>query len=386
MCARTWLAMICAAALGCDGLRNPPPPIEEEYEDEELAAEVIEEGDPPRAGDPAPPPIAEGATITTTTMGEPPVAIIPAAAEDDEFASEAPVTARRYVYRVSMVVPSGLGSQSDRIALPAAELFVDVSHDRVRARFAGPGWPVPAGSEVRLRRDRPGVYVFDAAGGRPLEPGLMADWFEGGHVTRRGPPLRIIPFFGPMRAEARADEEAPGELVCALLAEWAGEPRENWMRRCERGAPFLWRLGFWRGEQTAGVPVDLPRASLRADHTDPPPEIPAQTSRAFLEPAALGRIGQLAHHEIAPVADAPAEGLAVENESATRAIVTVQGVAIGWVDAGARGLFVGLAPGAYEVGAIRPMGAVVQRGRAVLVPAHHSICDGRCRRPVPPAD
>ncbi len=289
--------------------------------------------------------------------------------------------ARRFVYRVRMIVPGGLGDPDDRIARPSPELFIDVSRDRLRARFAGSGWPVPAGSEVRLRRDRPGAYLFDPHGGRPLEPGALAEWFEGGEVTRRGPPLRVLASLGPRGAPLSTDQDMPGELLCAFLAEWSGERWDNVGRRCERGAPALFRVGFWRAEQTAGVPVELPRSALRADEVGAPGYIPPQDSRALLEPAALGRIEPSG--PVPPEAareDPPAEGLRVRNESATRAIVTVQGVAIGWLDAGATAYFVGLRPGMYEVGAIRPLGAVVQRGRPVPVPGTHRVCDGRCRR------
>ncbi len=364
----------------CEGCHPAPPPPEEEYDDHQLAPQVIE-GPPPDPDAPAPPAIAENPVIPRTPdlRDRRPPPILPAH-PDDEYAGEQPVRARRYVYGVRMIVPAALGDRRQRLAVPKAELFVDVSHDRLRARFAGAGWPVAAGSEIRLRRDRPGVYVFDGAGGRPLEPGEMASWFEGGEVTRHGPPLRVFANYGPARHAAPAtDEDVPGELVCALLAEWAGEPRENVMRRCERGAPYLWRLGFWRAEQTADVPVDLPGSALRADEVDPPARVAWVTSRASLEPAALSRLDPRGHAE-EPEPDAPAEGLRIRNESSTRVVVAVQGLHIGWVDAGSNALFVGLRPGVYEVGAIRPLGAVVQRGHPVSVPGVQRVCDGRCRR------
>ena len=80
---------------------------------------------------------------------------------------------------------------------------------------------------------------------------------------------------------------------------------------------------------------------------------------------------------------APPEGLRVRNETANRVIVGIDGVAAGFVDAGADGWFVGLSPGHYDVGSIRPLGAVVQRGRPVRVPGIHRVCDGRCPRPPP---
>jgi hypothetical protein len=366
-------------------------PERESFDDEELAPTVLEEdpsNEPSEAGEP-PPAISDTADPGAHDVRDPePPRIVPAATTDHEYANDEPVAARRFVYRVAMTVPAGLGTGGDHIALPSAELFIDVSEDRLRARFAGPGWPVPAGSEVRLRRDRPGVYVFDDEGGRPLEPALMAEWFEGGHVSRRGPPLRVMPPYVPRRRASDPEpepEDIPGSLICAFLAEWSAEDYDNVLRRCERGAPFSFRIGFWRAEQTAGVPVDLPRSALRADEGGPPGRVPSDTSRAFLEPAALARLTP--RGTVEPVEpDAPPEGLAVSNESPTRAIVTVDGILVGWVDAGARALFVGLTPGDHEVGAIRPLGGVVRPGRMMHVPGLLRLCDPRCpRRPVAPA-
>jgi hypothetical protein len=380
---RTLLVLALGGA--CDEDPASRVPIDD-YEDEELAAEVLEEESPPDPDTPAPPAIADegGLTRSRDVRDRRPAPVEAAAHGDAEYGTDAPVIARRYVYGVRMAVPAGLGSGGEGVTVPSAELYVDVSHERLRARFVGRGWPVAAGSEVRLRRDRPGVYVFDGVGGRPLAPGELASWFEGGRVSRRGPPLRVIPNWGLPRRQrqpAPNDEEEPGELMCALLAEWSGEPWDNAMRRCEHGAPHLFRIGFWRAEQTAGVPVELVRSAMRADEQHPPGRIPDEPSRAFLEPEALSRLpASTATAE--PDPDAPAEGLRVRNESATRAIVAVDGVAIGWVDAGAEGWFVGLRPGNHAVGAIRPLGAVVQRGRPVQVPGTHSICEGRCgRRP-----
>lgn len=361
---------------GCDGCRNPTPPAIETYEDEELAAEVFEQGE--LAGEP-PPPISDAPPPPPGTPPPPPVVASPH--PDPEWANDLPVDARRFVYRVRLSLPSTLGSTDD-VALPAAELYLDVAHDRLRARFVGPGWAVQEGSEVRLRRDYPGVYLFDGLGGRPLVPGELALWFEGGRVSRRGPALRVVPFPAPRRPAAQ-QEGAPGELVCALLAELSSEPWEAHMRRCERGAPAMFRIGYWRAEQTAGVPVELPRRGLRADEQDPPTPIAAETSRAFLEPGALARI---ATRRIRRSDDAPSPpdetltGLRVQNESPTRALVLAQGVLIGWVDSGAAAEFVGLSRGSYEVSAIRPLGAIVARARDATVPGSVRLCDRRCPR------
>ena len=371
---------LCLALLALVACDRRAAPRAEEYEGVELAAEVMEELEPPDPNEPPPPAIGEppSPTVRARVRDRPPP-VLPAH-PDTESAATARVSARRYVYRVRMIVPAGLGDSSDRIARPSAELFVDVSHDRLRARFSGSGWPVGAGSEVRLRSDRHGVYLFDGEGGRPLEPRELAAWFEGGVVRRRGPPLRIYPAFGVLR-RAPVDEDVPGALVCALLAELAGEPREEaLMRRCERGAPHLFRFGFWRAEQTADVPVSLPRSALRADELDPPPPVLSEPGRAFLEPSGLRRLSpsRPPPADAAPLEDG--EGLSVVNDSAARVVVTIEGIAAGWVDAGERMSFVGLRPGSYEVGAIRPLGAVVARGPNVTVPGTFRVCDGPCPR------
>jgi hypothetical protein len=381
------LAAVLALS-GCEHCAREPAHVQEPWEEPELAPEVFEAGEPdPDA--PEPPAISDQVVSNGDVVREPP-RVLAAASPDAEHANDEPVPARRYVYRVSMIVPAGLGEGGDHIALPSAELFIDASSDRLRARFTGQGWPVPAGSEVRLRRDRPGVYLFDDEGGRPLEPGLMADWFEGGRVTRRGPPMRVTrPYRPPRRAsrEEAGEDEPLGDLVCALLAEWSAESRESVARRCERGAPFAFRVGFWRAEQTAAVRVELPRSSLRADEEGAPELVPAQSSRAFLEPSALARITPSGPREESEIAlGSPADGIEVANESPTRVLVTVQGMAIGWVDAAARANFVGLRPGSYEVGSIRPLGGVVARSRTLDVPGLLRLCEARCpRAPAPEA-
>ncbi len=359
---RAVLALALAIAAGC---QSPPPSRRERPPLPEGAH--VEEVSPDAPAPPSAPALAEPPPPSEDALAAAPRLIERAAATDTAYDDDEPVTARRYVYRVRLALPDVVGTDHSDLAIPAAELFVDVSAERLRARFAGPGWPVEAGSEVRIRGDSPGVYVFDARGGRPLEPGALATWFEGG-APRRGPMLVVRREVG-RRPEP---DPPPGGLICALLSEWAGEPRDGVARRCDQGAPTGFRVGFWRGERTAEVPVELPRRALRADDVDPPPPAGLSSSRAFLEPAAFARIPPMERPPPADEVMAPpreiGEGLELENQSEARAIVTVEGVAIGWVASGARGLFIGLRPGAYRVGAMRPLGAVVMRPRVVMVP------------------
>lgn len=358
------ISACCLVMVSCENERLPVSPAPshgrnthvEELSEVELAAQ-----------EPAPPlsPAAMEVSVEPRRW-----AVERAPATDTAYATDEPIEARRYVYRVHLAVPETLGANRSDLAIPAAELFVDVSDERLRARFVGPGWPVEAGSEIRLRGDSPGVYVFDRHGGHSLAPGLMSEWFEGGPRDRAGPLAAV------RRDPLPAQKEVPGALVCALLAEWTGEPREHFDRRCDRAAPLGFRVGFWRAERTADVPVELPRRALRADEIDPPQPIVATSNRAFLEPAALSRLPPMER----PPRDSSAiaalevpEGLEFMNDSPSRVVVTVEGVAVGYVDPAARGLFVGLLPGFYRVAALRPMGAVIMRPRAVRVPGRATL-------------
>ena len=91
-------------------------------------------------------------------------------------------------------------------------------------------------------------------------------------------------------------------------------------------------------------------------------------------------MGRLAPNRRAPPADedevdedAPSEGLIVENDSRARMIVTIQGTPVGWVDRGATAHFVGMRPGVYEVGGMRPMGLQSAFRRPVRVPGRVSL-------------
>jgi hypothetical protein len=331
---------------------------------EEIDPADLEEA-PPIADVPV---VDEAAAREDDDEPEPP--IVRAPEPDDAYASDDPVPARRYVYRVQLRFPGML--EEAPFASSAAELFVDVSEDRLRARFVGPGWPVEAGSVVRLRGHTPGVYLFERAGARSIGPGAMAAWYEGGPRMRTRPVLAVrreVP--RPGRRGAPPRPVPPGALVCALLAEWTNELRENVIRRCQHGAPVGFRVGPWHADRTADVPVELPRRALRADEADPPARVVRTTSRAFLEPSALVHVEEMQRpppHLPRQDEHRPPEGLEFVNEGNARVLVTVESVAIGWVDPHESGLFIGLRPGTYRVAALRPLGAVVIQPRIVVVP------------------
>jgi hypothetical protein len=141
-------------------------------------------------------------------------------------------------------------------------------------------------------------------------------------------------------------------------------------------------VGLWRAERTADLAIEVPRRSLRADEIEPPAPIAASSSRAFYEPSSLARIeNAVVRGEEIEAADpeAPGEGLLVVNESATRIVVTAQGVPVGWIAPRASGFFVGLRPGPLWVGALRPMGSIALRPRLVSVPARTVLRAPRVR-------
>ena len=337
--------------------------------DGEAPSFAHEDLEPPREPPPAPSPdkVYAPAAAQAAEEGERVARVQPAFVRDEEYVDAEPVAARRLVYRLRLLVPRNLGERDDELPSAIAELDIDLSVDRLRARFVGNGWPVDAGSEVRIRRDEPGAYVFDADGGRPLGPGQLAHWFEGGrpHVAS----YRVRP-------PPRSEQSGPGDLVCRLIAEWVGDPPSEIERRCgDGGTPPDFRVGFWRADRTADVEVELPRNALRADHVDPPRAIAGAESRAFLPPSTVARI----HWDRPPIAhepdpEAPAEGVLVENRSSARMIFIVQGTPVGWLDSGEEAHFVGFEPGRYDVAGIRPFGAQAAGKREIHIP-------GRVRLP-----
>lgn len=367
---RSLALLLALSACETGPARTPaqPPPRERTVEEWREPA-ASDEGDDEAESEPL-----EALAESPPPMPEDPERIIaPAAARDVAYDDDAPVAVRRYVYRVRLAIPSALGDASD-LATPGAELYVDTSEERARARFVGQAWPVDAGTEVRLRGDSPGAYVFDGLGGRPLLPGELGEWFEGGE-RRPGPALSV-------RRDPATPSGERGGLVCALLAEWADEDRESVMRRCDGRAPLSFRVGLWRAERTADLAIDVPRRTLRADEVEPPAPIVASTSRAFFEPQSLSRIhaGNVRGEEI-EAADprAPGEGLELVNESATRIVVTAEGVPIGWIAPRSTGFFVGLQPGPLWIGALRPMGSIALRPRLVSIPARTVLRAPRVR-------
>jgi hypothetical protein len=293
------------------------------------------------------------------------VKIEPATLVDNEYAGNELVPVRRLVYRVTLFLPAGMRVHRPPVAGPAGELHVDVGDQRLRARFIGPGWPIDEGSEVRLRADVPGVYLFDGAGGRPLPPGQLASWFQGEEGLRARTDVRL-------RHDIGAANEGPGDLLCAFLAEWSQTSREELLPRCAGSLPPGFRFGMWSADLTAIVPLNLPRAHLRADAVDPPAPVLTTTMRTLLELSDLERIAPT------PVRFPPdgasldaavsGEGIAVENHTPARLVIVVQGLPIGWIQPQTSGRFVGLASGYYRIAALRPSGLLVMPPVLTRVP------------------
>lgn len=284
--------------------------------------------------------------------------IEPAALGDSEYTTRELVTARRIVYRVNIAVPSALRTQKPIISPPAGELHIDLSEHRLRARFIGPGWPIDEGSEVRMRGDVPGVYLFDAEGGRPVPPGQLSNWFQGG---TRGRVELILQDYNATPTEGHAD------LLCHFLAEWTHIPRDEVLRSCAGMLPPIFRFGVWTADLTAFVPLQLPREDLRADTHEPPAPIDRVRQRQLLDREELARIPPLPPRP----GDAAVSGtgkLSVDNRMGARVVVVVQGIAIGFVDASTRAVFEGLTPGMYRVAAMRTSSSLSRAALTIAVP------------------
>jgi hypothetical protein len=307
---------------------------------------------------------------------QPALDIRTAVMSDEVEASDDPVVVARLVYRASFYVPASFRDRRVGVRAPAGELHIDVSENRLRARFIGPGWPVPEGSEVRLRPDLPGVYLFDSRGGRSLGAGQLAAWFEGREAHKAEALVGVARDYS-----TAAQKPLPTDLVCALLAEWSNQEREALAYRCKDGSvPPGFRVGPWSGELTAVVPMSVTRRALRADEVDPPTAIAARQSGVLLEPAALAQL---------PVSRALAGtapgSLVIDNHTDARAIMLAQGVAVGWVEAGESLQLDGLQPGLYLIGAIRPLGILRMAPKLVRVPGHLVIGRGVWRELVEPS-
>lgn len=290
--------------------------------------------------------------------------ITPAAAPDTEYTDPSPEPIRRVVYRFTLRFIGG-AERDSTLPLPGGELSLDVTGDRLRADFRGNGWPVPAGSQVRMRLEQGGAYVFDNTHGRPIGVGGLSVWFSGGRTTES---IEL----SVRRTEPSQDTHAPS-MVCRFFAELAAQPVDRNARRCaEDGMPTLLRLGPYLVDRTADVGIVAPRATMRADEMDPPPRIYSEPNRPFLSAEELARlvpsneIPEREPHGKEP----PAAGLRVENRSDARVLVTIDDTPVGYLDAGAEQTYMGLAPGTYTVGGLRPLGGRRLRPRMVLLPGH----------------
>jgi hypothetical protein len=281
---------------------------------------------------------------------------------DEGEASTESIRVARLVYRVSFHVPPSFRDPRARLQAPAGELQVDASLDRLRARLLGPGWPAVEGTEMRLRADLLGVYLFDEHGGRSLGAGQLAAWFEGRETEAAQARVAVRREYG-----ARDEGPVPGELLCALLAEWGNQDREALAPRCKGSLPPAFRVGPWSGELTAIVPMELPRSALRADEVDPP-RLPSPTGgTVLLEREALARLPP------SRAAIGPGGPLVVHNQTSTRLIVLAQSVPVAFIDARQSLAIDGLVPGHYRMGAIRPLGVLRMPPKLVRIPGELKI-------------
>jgi hypothetical protein len=261
-----------------------------------------------------------------------------------------------------------------RAVLPpfAGELVMDVSDRWIEGRFNGPAWPVPEGSAALVYRDQPGAMVFDGAEQQLLGPGRLASWFEGRVEGRSKSFLSVRRDYGHNRTTT-----GPGELVCAFLAEWAAQPRDNVMHRCNGNVlPPGFRLGPWRAELTAVVPMKAPEPEPAWKARERVSAPPVPRSRSLIDPDEIATFLPLRRSR-APGAGRHDASLRFVNNTSTSVMVVVEGLPMGWVGSESEGVFGGLTPDHYRIGAVRPLGSLCHGPRTLSLPS--SVVMGKPR-------
>lgn len=361
------LSLVLVASLGCgrEEAAGPKPRLASERlgpePDEKAPSWATEAGKS----------LAKGLQLGAAGRVQP--AIVP----DRAYDSNEPVPIRRVVYRVSIWVPPGLREASPPLLPSSGELHLDVGAERLRARFLGSIWPIDEGSELRLRADTPGVYLYDAEGGRPLPRNHLASWFLGDEVS----PFRRANSY--IRRDLGPSVEGPADMVCALVAEWTAAPREELVRQCSGGAlPLAFRFGIFVADLTAIVPMSVPRSQLRADAVGLPRAWTGSHVRPLRDAREIGKLSPRKHPDLAPITPGPpgSATLHVINHGSARTLVVVAGVPIGWVQPGAATELSGFNPGYYRVGWVRPYAQFMLLPHPVAIPGELSL------GPAPPLD
>jgi len=255
-----------------------------------------------------------------------------------------------------------------RAVLPpiAGELVTDISDRSIEGRFSGPAWPVPEGSAALVLRDRPGAMVHDGTGPRLLGPGRLASWFEGRLDGRSKSFLSVRRDYGHNRTTT-----GPGEMLCALLAEWAAQPRDNVMRRCVGNVlPPGFRLGPWRAELTAVVPMNAPEPDEESwkPRGKQPARIQAPGNRPLMDPDEIAIFIPVRRQRSPRPARERDASLRFANNTSTSVMVIADGLPLGWVGSRSEQLFEGLTPDRYRIGAVRPLGRLCHGPRTLTLP------------------
>jgi len=324
---------------------------------------------PPLPVEPSAHPIPPPSTVFVdgAELSDAPIEIEPAFHRDDTV-TRSEVRVRRIIYRFVPIVTYVLGPGREDFAPPTGELFIDIAGSRMRARFVGTGFPVDENSEVRMRADEHGTYIFDGRGGRPVGTGQLAAWFQSGPGAS-GVELKL--------RQGVPDDPHTIELVCRLFGEWAGASIAAVRRTCAAsGLPTKFKFGPYSVQRTAESIVYLPESALRSDELEPPRHLRHAEEVQFFEARALAQLVpseedppelRMAPNETRQHVD---DGMLVENRTAARVLVTIDGIALGWLDPSRSMHVTGMPPGGYRVGAMLPLGGVASRTHAYLLPAH----------------
>ncbi len=345
---------------GREAMAAPPP------------LELTDNANKPISSDEPNPPATPAATVTAT-RSEPGAKRV---SESGDVPAEplpaGQVQIRRLVYRVAFVVPQPFRDRRAVLAPVAGELVLDVSDRWVEGRFSGPAWPVPEGAIALVYRDRPGAIVYDGTGKQELGPGRLASWFEGRSTGSSKTFLSVRREYGHNRTTS-----GPGELVCTFLAEWSAGERDDIMRRCSGNVlPPGFRLGPWRSELTAVVPLKAPEPEAAWKQRPRGFAVAGPRNRQLMDPAEIAAFLP-GRRSRARSVQRPGAQLRFANNLNTSVMVIVNGATLGWVGAGGELLFQGFVPDRYRVGAVRPLGRLCHGPRLLTLPGEIALGKAR---------
>jgi hypothetical protein len=278
---------------------------------------------------------------------------------------------------------------------------------RLSITFLGQGFPFPPGTELRARADRYGQILVwpDKKTYRTIVPGalraLFADrrvdlgpLFTPKHVTQ--PPsqwLGVATLRSQLTtpvAELQLDQAVVAgsgfgaALLCRFLVELSGVEPDNRVCQSEL-VPLHAQITNAPGGRLAFAVTAIGRKQEleTAELLVPPVDATFQTSglpsaeRGTIEPSLLSglrlRAGTTHPQAALPGAGAPRTGLVAKNSTLSLRALLVDGIAVGWLAAGAELSLPELQNGTYSISWRDFFGTALEPPRNVTLPARVSV-------------